>query len=255
MNKIILYQPWGGLGDNLAYSTLPELFTKKGYDVYISTNNKVRNQEIFDLVWGKNPFIKGISNEPSNAGECMNKYWPPEQQNEFMIHRIELSHGLDRINFFPKIYYNPQYISELNNDILIDLTGSSQVYEIYKYIEYIDYFTPLIINKNKNIKIIIFEKYNISPIFEKVYNYLKTKLPIIEYLKVNSLIHYCDIIKSCDTIIIVNSGINSLSAAIKENNSKPNIICYNPWEHFTPEAIKGYYNYKNVEYFQAKIFK
>jgi len=57
--KIIISQPWGGLGDNLHYSTLPELFSNKGYDVYISNNNKVRNSEIFDLVWKMNPYIKG----------------------------------------------------------------------------------------------------------------------------------------------------------------------------------------------------
>jgi hypothetical protein len=35
MSKIIISQPWGGLGDNLHFSTLPELFSKKGYEVYI----------------------------------------------------------------------------------------------------------------------------------------------------------------------------------------------------------------------------
>jgi hypothetical protein len=253
MNKIIIYQPWGGLGDNLAYSTLPELFSKKGYDVYISSNNKVRNQEIFDLVWEQNPYIKGISDEPSNAGECKNLYWPSEQQNEYMIHRVEISHEFEKTNFFPKIYYNPQIIPELNNDILIDLTGSSQVYELYKYIEYIDYFTSLIINENKNIKIITFEKIQPNPVFEDVYNYLNSKIPDTKYLNVNSLINYCDIIKSCHTIIIVNSGTNSLASAIKQNDLTPNVLCYNPWSHFTPQQIKGYYNYKNVNYFQSKI--
>ena len=253
MKKIIISQPWGGLGDNLQYSTLPELFSNKGYDVYISTNNKVRNKEIFDLVWGLNPYIKGISDEPSNAGEYKNINWPPEEQNEYSIHRVEISHGFEKTNFFPKNYYNPQIITELNNDILIDLTGSSQVYELHKYIEFIDYFTPLIMSKNKNIKIITFEKIQPSPIFENVYNYLKIKIPQIEYLKVNSLIHYCNVIKSCDMIIIVNSGINSLASAIKQNDIKPDIMCYNPWSHFTPQQIKGCYNYKNVDYFQSKI--
>jgi hypothetical protein len=251
MEKIIC-QPWGGLGDNLQYSTLPELFNKNGYDVYISTNNKVRNPEIFDLVWGLNPYVKGISDHPINAGECKNDYWPSEEQNEYSMHRIEISHGFLKTNFFPKIYYNPQIIPELNNDILIDLTGSSQVYALHKYIEYIEYFTPLL-NQTKNIKIITFEKIKPSPIFEDVYNYLKSKISNIEYLKVNSLINYCDIIKSCDMIIIVNSGINSLASAIKQNDSKPNILCYNPWSHYTPQQIKGCYNYKNVDYFQSKI--
>lgn len=254
MKNIVITQPWGGLGDNLQFSTLPELFSKKGYDVYISINNKVRNQEIFDLVWGKNPYIKGISDDEPNAGSCRQNYWPPESQNEYSMHRIEIAHDLIKTNFYPKIYYTPNYIQYLKTNILIDLTGSSQVYNIEKYIEYIDYFVPLIENKkDKLIKIITFEKLSPNKIFDKVYEYLKTKIVNITYLKINTLIDYCDIIKSCDTIIIVNSGINSLAAAIKQDELTPNILCYNPWTDFTPEAIKGCYNYKNVEYFQSKI--
>ena len=48
--KKILYQPWGGLGDNLQFSTLPEMFSKLGYEVYISDKNAYRSVEIFDLV-------------------------------------------------------------------------------------------------------------------------------------------------------------------------------------------------------------
>ena len=108
--KVIIHQPWGGLGDNLQYSTLPELFSRKGFDVYISVNNKVRNQEIFDLVWGQNPYVKGISVDSPNAGECKNWNWPSEEQNEYSMHRIEMSHGFEKTNFFPKIYYVPQNV-------------------------------------------------------------------------------------------------------------------------------------------------
>jgi len=254
--NIIIYQPWGGLGDNLAFSTLPELYHKNGYEVYISKDNILRNTEIYELVWGKNPYIKGImSNEAGLVvGSTMQDKWPPEYENEYFIHRIEIAHGFTKTNFYPKIYYNPIYIEELNNNILIDLTGSSQVYEINKYIEYIDYFVPLIIDKkDKDIKIITFEKINPNVVFNEIYEYLKTKIQKINYLKITSLINYCNVINSCDTIIIVNSGINSLAAAIKSDNKSPNILCYNPWSHFTPQAIKGFYNYKNVEYFQSKI--
>ena len=34
-DPICISQPWGGLGDNLAFSTLPELYSKLGHDVYI----------------------------------------------------------------------------------------------------------------------------------------------------------------------------------------------------------------------------
>jgi hypothetical protein len=253
---IIISQPWGGLGDNLQFSTLPELYTKKGYDVYISVNNKVRNPEIFDLVWFKNPFVKGIIDDKFGTvvGSNMQNRWPHPSKNEYSIHRIEIAHGFPKTNFYPKIYYTPIFNQQYNNDIIIDLTGSSQVYKMEKYMEYINYFLPLIQNKNdKLVKIIVFENIPIIQLFNEVYNYLKTKISNIQYLKINSLINYCDIIKSCDTIIIVNSGINSLASAIKQDESKPNIFCYNPWAHFTPEEIKGCFNYKNVEYFQSKI--
>jgi hypothetical protein len=256
MQKIIISQPWGGLGDNLQFSTLPELYTKRGYEVYISLNNKVRNPEIFDLVWFKNPFVKGILNDNLGnvVGSNMQDKWPDVKQNEYSMHRIELAHGFSKTNFYPKIYYTPRYIKKHNNDIIIDLTGSSQVYEIHKYIEYIDYFIPIIMNnEGKKIKIITFEKINVNKIFDNVYKYLRQKISNIEELKISSLIEYCDIINSCNMIIIVNSGINSLAAAIKQDNQYPNIICYNPWNHFTPEEIKGCYNYKNIAYFQSKI--
>jgi len=256
MNKVIIIsQPWGGLGDNLQFSTLPELFHNKGCHVYISENNQVRNHEIFDLVWKQNPYIKGIitDSEGMLVGSSMQDKWPPESQNEYFMHRVEIAHGFTGTNFYPKIYYNPSYIPELSNNIIIDLTGSSQVYNIEKYVEYIDFFVPLIENKNKQIKVLYFEKINPVKIFEEVYKYLEQKIKHIEYLKINSLIHYCDVIKSCDTLIIVNSGINSLSSAIKKDNITPNILCYNPWSHFTPQALKGFYCYKNVEYFQSKI--
>jgi hypothetical protein len=253
--RIIISQPWGGLGDNLAYSTLPELFSKQGYDVYISVNNIVRNPEIHHLVWSKNPYIKGIINEVPNAGECKNKYWPTVDKNEFFIHRIELSHGLDKSNFYPKIYINPNYLTEYNNDIVIDLTGTSSVYNFEKYKEFIDYFVPKIISDDKKkIKIVTFKNWRpSSDIFKQVYDYLKNLITNIEYLEIESLIQYCDVLNSCDKLIIVNSGVNSLVAAIKQDNTKPDVLCYNPWTHFSPQEIKGYYNYKNIEYYQSKI--
>lgn len=52
-DKIIIYQPWGGLGDNLQYSTLPELFNEKGIKCYIHVDNSTRNDnEVYDIIWG-----------------------------------------------------------------------------------------------------------------------------------------------------------------------------------------------------------
>jgi hypothetical protein len=253
--RIIISQPWGGLGDNLQFSTLPELYSNNGHEVCISVNNCVRNNEIFDLVWKTNPYIKGVCNDEDGlvVGANMRHMWPPDSQNEYFMHRIEIAHGFQKTNFYPKIYYTPKYIPEIQNDILIDLTGSSQVYEINKYIEYINYFVPLIENTNKCIKIIEFDNINVNIMFNDIYDYIKYRIQNIEVLRITDIYNYCDIINSCNMMIIVNSGVNSLASAIKQDKSTPNILCYNPWSHFNPETIKGFYNYKNINYFQSKI--
>jgi len=254
-NNIIIEQPWGGLGDNLAWSTLPELYTKKGFDVYISKNNIVRNSEIFDLVWKNNPYIKGIidNTEGILIGANQLHLFPPDSQNEYFIHRIELANNFIRTNYYPKIYYIPKYIESFKNYTIIDLTGTSQFYDIEKYMEYINYFVPLIKN-DKYIYIITFSKFSINNIlFNNVYNYLKSKIENIEYLTIDNIFDYCDLLNNCEKVIIVNSGINSLVSAIKQDNNKPYVLCYNVWSHFTDEQIKGYYHYKNIEYFKSKI--
>ena len=40
--KIVISQPWGGLGENLMYSTLPERFAAVGIPSYISRKNALR---------------------------------------------------------------------------------------------------------------------------------------------------------------------------------------------------------------------
>ena len=70
MDDVILSAYHGGLGDNLQFSTLPEEFHKQqGRDTYIWSQASFRNQEIYDLVWGCNPYIKGIKDGTWTAGD------------------------------------------------------------------------------------------------------------------------------------------------------------------------------------------
>jgi hypothetical protein len=249
-NEIIIYQPWGGLGDNLQFSTLPELYHSLGYKVYISNDNAHRNSEIYDLVWGNNPYVLGKKQGISNAGSCRERYWPPESDNEWFLHRIEIAHGFPRSSDYPKIYYCPTVESHLNDTVIVDITGFSSVFANEKYYEFFDKIQNVIQENMSNIKIISFKyteinKKNIE-IYQKYFgNY--------ESLIINNIYEYCDVLKSCKMFITVNSGAHSLAAAIKKDNISPRIICYNQFGHFTPERIKGFYNYKNVEYINSNI--
>ena len=70
MDDVILSAWHGGLGDSLQFSTLPEEFHKQqGRDTYILENAPFRNPEIYDLVWGENPYVKGKKSGTRNAGD------------------------------------------------------------------------------------------------------------------------------------------------------------------------------------------
>ena len=70
-NNIVLIKSYhGGLGDALQFSTLPEEFYKQqGRETYLLDGASFRNKEIYDLVWGCNPYIKGVMDGEWNAGD------------------------------------------------------------------------------------------------------------------------------------------------------------------------------------------
>ena len=45
----ILAQPWGGLGDNLQFSTLPEKFSEKNIEVFISDKKECISSPQLDV--------------------------------------------------------------------------------------------------------------------------------------------------------------------------------------------------------------
>ena len=70
MSDVLIAAYHGGLGDNLQFSTLPEQFAlQQGRDTYVWDRAFFRNPEIAQLVWGTNPFIKGVKGGQWNAGD------------------------------------------------------------------------------------------------------------------------------------------------------------------------------------------
>jgi len=111
---IIIAQPYGGLGDNLQYSTIPEAAHSLGIDVYVSNDNKYRNQDIKKLVWECNPYIKGFVDAPGNID-------PRNRGGIGVIPQAE-ERILGKIfNSRPKLYYVPKKIEELSSKVVVDL--------------------------------------------------------------------------------------------------------------------------------------
>ena len=230
-NTIIISQPWGGLGDNLQFSTLPQLYSEKGYDVYISSDNAYRNTQIADITWKLNPYIKGVSDLPPNAGSCNGVYWI---NNEY-IKSIEHAHGFrEGLNKYPVIYYTPKKIDALANTVIYDMNATSN--------DYSDFFILSSFIK-------IFNQY---PNCEKK-KIIPTSLPNVratpsfstEFINVHNLFEYCDIIYSCKALICLHSGTAVLASAVKRDNLTPDIHSIHNQEKRDPEGFL----FDNVTYY------
>jgi len=249
MNKkeIFIAAYHGGLGDNLQFSTLPELYAKKGFDVYVPEGFYFRNQEICDLVWGHNPFVKGVKKGVWNAGDT------PEIGHKVLnsncISNWELLHGFKPTNKYPKVYYSPNKIENLNNTILIDLTSISTNYNaerVNKEVEKVKLSFP-----DKRFRTISFKK-NLnpatpqSPAHNGVFKNFNCESE--DRIEVQSIFQYCDLMASVAGIVTLHNGSSHLSSAIKKYNTNLISMCIIPEEQFKNNKDRAVFIFDNVEY-------
>jgi hypothetical protein len=227
----IISQPYGGLGDNLAYSTLPERLAEHGVDCYISDKNTYRNNDVKELVLS-NPFIKGISDKTANAGEINGDIFDKSLPISFgFIERIEISHGLKPTNHRPIIYYKPQSIPSLSNKVLIDIGSITVDIPRDSLIDYIKFIIQKYKYKAEDLLQIVFTS--------QVASKNTFIISDLEKITVNNLTYYCDVLNSAYAFITVTSGAQSLAVAIKNINSKLRIHSY---------ALSIHYNWRNYIY-------
>jgi FkbM family methyltransferase len=215
-SKIVLKHTYPGLGDNLCHSTLPEIFSNMGYDVYISNEQGYRNNEIKQLI-DMNPFIKGYTSRPvtHNIEEHLKGAYPIQHENKNYHARIELSLFGHAINNYPKIYYSPKYLYEWADITFIDFNSVTEETPRDEFLKY------ALANNT---------------------NCVQTNIDV----KVSNIFEYIDIIFSSKKFICTYSGSMVLAAAINIRN----VECYttNSW---LEEVIKGggyCFHYDNVNY-------
>ena len=235
-NDIILWQPYGGLGDNLQYSTLPELFAARGHRVFISHENRVRNPEIHDLVWGHNPYVAGVSERPPNAGAVHHERFMKLPRTSDFIRRWEAVHGLEPVNDHPKIYYPPKRAAWAEGKILLDITSVSTHYEPQLIREYVSYTARTFGYAAQDILQVGFRtavatqgQFRLEPYGEHV---------------LSSIFEYCDLIASCRALITVFSGAAVLASAIKGRGRQPMIHCVLNRNQYN----RKFYVFDNAEY-------
>jgi len=213
--KKILYQPWGGLGDNLQFSTLPQRFSELGYEVYISDKNAYRNFEIFELVWKLNPFVNGISSEDYNIGET--SIYRRIYSDKSIVYNQEACHGIDPKNEIPKIYYKPNFIHEFQDKIFVDLSSVSSFPIKPKYLDlYFKY-------KHQSPNIIV-------PNFNgRINSHVDINFRYNDKIDIKSIFHFCDLIHSCKFFYCCFSGQSALASAL--NKTETTVFIKPEWEY------------------------
>lgn len=228
----ILSQPWGGLGDSLQFSTIPELCYLNGIDFYVSDKNVYRNPEIKELVWDCNPYVKGVSSLKVNAGDC--KYGGGYDPASSIVDLWEHWHGFEMKNHLPIIYYHPQFKKEFQDKILIDFSAIS-IQSRY-HISHIQEFINKIEDKSKYLFIV--SKKN------KFSYHIIGGLDVYEF---NDIFEYADLIYSCRKFLCLHSGGAVLAAAIGRFKSDIDVECFMPQNMVADFTIAMYF-FKNIKY-------
>jgi hypothetical protein len=236
IKKIILEQPWGGLGDNLQFTTLPELCHENGYEFYLSDKNSYRNLEIKKLVWDTNPFVLGVSSDPPNAGHInLDSYSKLVNQGYSLINAIEMSHGFEPKNSLPKLYYKPNNIEFYNDKTVICLATVTESYDNEIILSTLEKLL------NKEDKVIELNTNKDLCELNKAYGHHIQYTTHYKKIFMNDIFEHCDIIFSAKKYICLFSGNSVLSAAIGKKNT---FVLTN----FDLQQLSKSFYFNNLEY-------
>ena len=238
MDDVILSAFHGGLGDNLQFSTLPEEFHKQqGRDTYIWSKASFRNQEIYDLVWGCNPYIKGVKDGTWTAGDT------PEIGHKTLISDCimnwEALHGLEPTNRYPKIYYEPKKIHGFDDTLLVDLSSISITYDSEQILELYDTIKK-IHNDMKFFGVEFTNKIKDATIIEP---------DVDNTILIEDIFTYVDLMYSSFGVVSLHSGQNHLASAIKNQyNNDLKVYCLMDDVEYVRQKKKGIFVFDNVTY-------
>lgn len=246
MSDVYLKAWHGGLGDALQFSTLPEEFSKqKGRKTYIVKDAHFRNPGIYDLVWGKNPYVLGKKEGIWNAGDLPNIPYRKEGFLEIngtgnMISNWEKFHRLEPTNIYPKVYYEPEKHTDIKDIFIVDFTSTTVNDNSKKVAECLD----KIRNEYPDRKFISVSFQDIE-----VKNDFSGDIKFDGYIEVENIFRYCDLISSVYGYVSLHSGGTHLSSALKKYSPELKSICIlsEPWynEH---KVVDNHFLFDNVNY-------
>lgn len=237
MSDVILSAYHGGLGDHLQFSTLPEEFYKQqGRKTYIWDKSPFRNPDVYDFVWGTNPYVLGRKEGLWNAGDI------PEIVFENIcgtnISNWEKLHGLEPKNRLPKIYYTPNKLGGYSDVFLVDMTSISTKYD-----------TSLLKDILEKIQFKYSTKNFLSVTFKKKFTEIEWGL-FEDVIEIDNIFHYYDIMNSVNGFIGMHSGASCMSSSVQEHNKDLKSICIVSKDGYEYHKNKGIFIFDNIEYME-----
>ena len=220
-----------GLGDFLAYSRLPRLLKKAGYEkVYLSSFTPFRNEDVKKLIM-TNPYIDGIvdvapynSSTPIDIDTLFGKYFN-NQKNiiDIIEHEYEVSEDSQKI---PEVYYKPKLINSYKGSIIYDpncITNNCgvTVENITKYFS------------DNNIKI----DYQFKG--RERYQVILPNVPVIE---TKDIFDWIDILYSCKYSYSLFTGVNLLMSGLDKRHG----VIYVP----ETDGCINFWKMPNIEYIE-----
>ena len=218
MAKVIIASHGGGLGDNLIYSSLPERFVReRGDEVWICNRPRKRNDETYDLIWGKNPFVAGFTDEPANAGVGViaRDFIYRAKHLGTPVLAVEELHGFKPLNRYPRIYHQPTYRPEYRETVFADPRSISMPTNAHHFNVFAleisrwwGYDFPAIVRMDSP---------HGGPHGASALND-NPRLPV------RDIYEYVDLIWSCKAFLVAESGGQVLAAAIKGGAPFPRMV-------------------------------
>lgn len=203
-NRLVIGSIYGGLGDHLFLTPLPRLFKESNPEssVFLSSQSKYRGNQTKDFVWGNNPYIDGIIDEPIDNRLLFQKQ---PYLSSFIMNRIADNFGLQyQQSLKPEIYRNivptTHQIEKLSDSILID----------FNYLSYVGAFHLKdaldIISELCNQQI-----YLINPSISLI-----KKIKDVPFVKSKDLFEYASLIMASKKFACLPSGSATLAAALNK---------------------------------------
>lgn len=241
--------PLGGLGDLLLYSTLPERLTAEGHRVFLSDECIARNDEVFDLVWGLNPFIRatGDKRRPTAGYTRQGLFYDTVNRLPLgsAIEAMERAHGLPPpYGLAPKVYYTPKPPRvDVAHMVLLDMHSLSSAIHEVGWMKFLQKMNDR------------FGAVTIVTLPESVVRVPLDQPEGTPSIGITSLYEYCDVLANCRAWLGSEAGAHVLAAAVRGEHdvrvawARPDIVCLMAPNTFNSRG----YCFAGVDYRVSKL--